>query len=115
MIQNPQIESNLQGNALEKTGQLNVNLTTQSKANITKIDFLFTDFRVVLAFPTIKALLYSASSAMKATNALQSKLAKNLPAEPKITVKEETAIKSGSLEIKGKIENVEVWLPEEVK
>ena len=84
----------------------------------------FTDFRVILAFPTFKTLLIFAQTALKASGDLQKKLAEAKPIEAKIieesssaTIAAKTvaalAVK-GSSKIIAKIVNVEIWLPEDV-
>ena len=107
LIHNPHIEADQS----TSKGQLDVSMKMKAKDNSSTINFLFSDFRIVLAIPTIRELILQAAQLLKATEEITSKLKGS--SEPKQVQAIVQTNKKGSMKLIGRLENIELWVPED--
>ena len=98
----------------------------QAKDNSTSIEVLFTDFRISLAFHTIRAGIRYLHQVLAASKQLRGDLAKmkelqqpsqsppQVPALPQTQSRAEPKEVDGRTQILVNISNIEAWLPEDV-
>ena len=129
MISNPTIETTMAASSssqdsgsissvpaekTDKIGQLDVVIEMLANKS-TSINILFTDFRIILAFPTIKALMLFAASALLAFAPIQKKLieSENMPAKSISEVSVKVAPPTDqTTQVHALLQNIQVFVPE---
>ena len=129
MISNPTIETTMAASSssqdsggissvpaekTDKIGQLDVVIETLANKS-TSINILFTDFRIILAFPTIKALMLFAASALLAFAPIQKKLieSENMSAKSISVVSAKAAPPTDqTTQVHALLQNIQVFVPE---
>ena len=107
LIHNPHIEADKSASK----GQLDVSMKINGKDNSSDINFYFSGFRIVLAIPTIREIILHTAELMKEINQLNSQIGPTSEPEQIQTIAETK--KQISMNLKGKLENIELWVPED--